>query len=218
MRKLIYIILNLLFITSCFAEDNDIHGELKNGLREIFVDFSKPMNYKVYRGDYVVFKFKTRDIKEFKIPELDINTTFPRPNGESPYIKLKKSGTYDFSLGSKQGVITVLDYSQGNYTEVTAEEAVKLIETINPFILDVRTQGEYESGHLENAGLVPVQVISSNIEALKSFNDEPILIYCQSGNRSTVASKILIDAGFKNIYNLRYGIGDWKAKGLKTVK
>lgn len=224
MKKLFYIILNLIFLSSCFANeakhDNsvEVHGELKNGLREIFVDLSKPMNYKVYRGDYVVFKFKTRDIKKFSIPELEINTTFPRPNGEKPYIKLKKSGKFKFTLGNYEGTLEVIDYTQGNYTEVTAEEAVNLIETINPFILDVRTHGEYEAGHLENAGLVPVQVLSSNIEALKSFKDEPILIYCQSGNRSTVASKILIDEGFKNIYNLRYGIGEWKTKGLKTVK
>lgn len=223
MKKLVYIVLNLLILTSCFANETknenvaEVSGELKNGLREIFIDFSKSKEYKVYRGDYVIFKFKTRDIKQFTIPELNINTTFPRPNGETPYIKLKKSGKYNFKLGTYEGTLEVIDYAQGNYTEVTAEEAVNLIEKVNPFVLDVRTNDEYDSGHLENAGLIPVQVLSTNIVALETFKDEPILIYCQSGNRSTVASKILIDAGFKSIYNLRHGIGDWKAKGLKIV-
>ena len=48
--------------------------------------------------------------------------------------------------------------------------------------------------------------------------DQDILIYCASGNRSTVASKILIDAGFKRIYNLRHGIAEWAEKGLPIMR
>lgn len=222
MKKTIYLLLSLFFITSCFSQEvknePEISGELNSGLREIIVDFNKPLNYKVYRGDYIVFILPESKTENLIIPGLEIETTLPIPENKKPYLKMKKSGLFKFSLGNKNGEIEVVDYTESNYNEVTSKEAIALIENINPFILDVRTQGEYLAGHIDGAGLIPVQVLSSNLEALEGFKNEPILLYCQSGNRSTVASKILIDAGFKNIYNLRFGIGEWKIKGYKTVK
>jgi len=45
-----------------------------------------------------------------------------------------------------------------------------------------------------------------------------ILIYCATGNRSTVASKILNDSGFKQIYNLRYGIYSWSKEKFPVIR
>ena len=104
------------------------------------------------------------------------------------------------------------------YEEITATEASKLIDSSNPFILDVRTEGEFASGHSPEATLIPVQVIGENLDKLEMYKNEPIFIYCRSGNRSTVASKILIEAGFNKIYNLEKGIGDWINSGLPIEK
>jgi rhodanese-related sulfurtransferase len=45
-----------------------------------------------------------------------------------------------------------------------------------------------------------------------------VLIYCATGNRSTVAAKILIDNGFKRIFNLRRGISGWEQEKLPVVQ
>ena len=47
------------------------------------------------------------------------------------------------------------------------------------------------------------------IGELAPYRNKDILVYCATGNRSTVASKILIDQGFTHIANLRHGIADW---------
>jgi len=71
-------------------------------------------------------------------------------------------------------------------------------------------------GHLENSILIPVQELQSRINELRAYKNNNILIYCATGNRSTVASKILIDSGFMKISNLKNGIAEW-AKGQYRV-
>jgi rhodanese-related sulfurtransferase len=120
-----------------------------------------------------------------------------------------------FSLGKNEN--KAVDFEGPGYWELSSDEAADLIKNINPFILDVRTKGEYLKGHLEGAYLLPVQILEREIELIEKYKDQDILIYCRSGNRSTVASKILLDSGFTNVYNLRYGINEWIAKGYPVV-
>ena len=127
---------------------------------------------------------------------------------------MKTSGTFPFSLGPVHGTIEVIDYREPHYMEVTSEETLQLIKNVNPFILDVRTSGEYKRGHLKDSVNIPVQELQSRLKELGPYKDERILIYCATGNRSTVASKILIDNGFKRIFNMRHGIADWIKKKL----
>ena len=93
-----------------------------------------------------------------------------------------------------------------------------LIKNEGPLILDVRTQHEYNRGHLHNSVLIPVQELQSRYKELGNHKDREILIYCATGNRSTVASKILIDSGFKHIVNMRGGISDWIKKNYPVVR
>ena len=114
-------------------------------------------------------------------------------------------------------MIEIIDYEGPRYWELSTEEGVELIDNIDPLILDVRTQGEYDDGHIEGAVLIPVQILSKSISLIEKYKDEDIFVYCRSGNRSTVSSKILADAGFTKIHNLRYGISDWQAKGYPVI-
>ena len=66
-------------------------------------------------------------------------------------------------------------------------------------VIDVRTEAEWNTGHLEGAFLIEWQDIlelSSDIP-----KDEEIYLYCRSGNRSGKATKILLDAGYTNAKN-----------------
>ena len=66
-------------------------------------------------------------------------------------------------------------------------------------VVDVRTEAEWDTGHLEGALHIEWQDIlniSSDIQ-----KDEEIFLYCRSGNRSGKATKILIDAGYLNAKN-----------------
>lgn len=199
-------------LQSCAAEDDGIRvsGELKGGLRIINLDDS--LDVSVYRGDYIVL---TSSLKQelLSIPSMNIEGYLPLTIDGKEYIKMKKTGAIDFLLGSRKGRIDVIDLTAPNYSEISSKEATEIIENISPLILDVRTEREFNSGHIEGATLIPVQVLSSRLGELDKYKEEPIFIYCRSGNRSTVAAKMLLDAGFTQIYNLRRGFTEWASEG-----
>lgn len=78
-------------------------------------------------------------------------------------------------------------------------------------LLDVRTQGEYDEGHIEGSTLIPVDELESRLSEIEEYKDKPILVYCRSGNRSVTASNILINNEFTKVHNLLGGIGAWNS-------
>ena len=106
--------------------------------------------------------------------------------------------------------------SSPNWQRVNVEEFDRAIEeNENAFLLDVRTQTEWEQdGHLENATLVPHSELEAREGELPSEKDTMILLYCRSGNRSQDAAQTLIDLGFTNIIELETGINGWKDAGM----
>ncbi len=83
-------------------------------------------------------------------------------------------------------------------------------------ILDVRTQGEYDEGHVEGVVLIPVQQLADRLDELPK--DKPLYVICRSGNRSMTASEILEKAGFKDIRNVQGGILAWQRAGYPVVR
>lgn len=99
--------------------------------------------------------------------------------------------------------------TDSNYKKISAEEAkARIDENKDVIILDVRTLEEYNEAHIENAILIPNEIIiDSPPDALPDLDAE-ILIYCRSGNRSQQAAEKLIDLGYTNVYDFG-GIIDW---------
>ena len=75
-------------------------------------------------------------------------------------------------------------------------------------ILDVRTNKEYEQGHIPGSVHVQLSEIGDKVKKLKK--DKDLVVYCQNGNRSIWAIKRLMGMGYKNLYNLKGGYNAWK--------
>ena len=94
------------------------------------------------------------------------------------------------------------------YVDVSVSEAKDMMDSNSLLlILDVRTQSEYNSGHIRNARLIPHTELEARIGELEE--DRLILVYCHSGGRSAAASQILVDNGFTQVYNMFSGILAW---------
>jgi rhodanese-related sulfurtransferase len=111
--------------------------------------------------------------------------------------------------GCASGATGVTNMNVEDFSKKTAESGV--------VILDVRTPGEFMTGHIQDAQNIDFESGSfeSQIESLDK--NGTYAVYCRSGNRSGQAVKVMQDAGFKNIYNLDGGVIDWANSGLPLV-
>ncbi len=197
-------------------------GEIVNGIREIqFKAGIDPHSIYVFRGENVKLIIKKQPFPfSVHIPDFNISKAAKENEDLEITFKAEKIGVYPIFCngdcpagdGALHGEIIVMQYKSGGeaqYKELTTEEAKTFIKKNNPLILDVRTPREYYSEHLPDAILIPLQQLAERISEIENYKDKEILIYCRSGNRSTVAGEILIKNGFKKIYNLRDGILGW---------
>ena len=81
------------------------------------------------------------------------------------------------------------------------------------FLLDVRTQEEWDEYHVPGATLIPLDELPNRLAELPS--DQPIMVICRSGNRSQVGRDILLQAGF-NAASITGGIKAWASAGYPT--
>lgn len=98
---------------------------------------------------------------------------------------------------------------------ISPEEVYRIItEGKDHFLLDVRTEEEYNDGHIEGAYLIPVQELENRLNEIPV--GKQIIVYCRSGNRSRTAANILMENGFGMVYDMG-GIVGWIEKGYPVV-
>ena len=98
---------------------------------------------------------------------------------------------------------------EASFVNITAEKAKQLMDTEeNYIILDVRTQEEYDQGHIPGAILIPDNRIDADAEKILTDQNQLILVYCRSGRRSKLAAERLVQLGYTNIKEFG-GILDW---------
>ena len=98
---------------------------------------------------------------------------------------------------------------EASFVNITAEKAKQLMDTEeNYIILDVRTQEEYDQGHIPGATLIPDNRIDADAEKILTDKNQLILVYCRSGRRSKLAAERLVQLGYTNIKEFG-GILDW---------
>jgi sulfur-carrier protein adenylyltransferase/sulfurtransferase len=101
--------------------------------------------------------------------------------------------------------------------EVDAPRAHELLDSLDPpLLVDVREQDEWSEGHLPGAVHVPRGNLESRIERAAPDRAQPIILYCQSGNRSAFATKTLEELGYEKVVSLAGGFTDWKRNGFPT--
>jgi len=108
-------------------------------------------------------------------------------------------------------VLGFLFYSraQANIPTITSDEAREYLNNSNYQFIDVRTDSEYTSGHIPKSIHIPLHEIQNRLSEIDSLKNKNIIAYCRSGARSSKATKILIEAGFK-VLNLSGGVLSWK--------
>ncbi len=102
--------------------------------------------------------------------------------------------------------------------KLSATDFNATIENKSVQLIDVRTPREYGGGHIKNAKNINYFNTDFFTQMNKLNKDEPLYIYCRSGNRSGKAASKLKKMGFKEVYDLQGGVLDWKKKNLELIK
>lgn len=97
--------------------------------------------------------------------------------------------------------------AKGIKTNITPEEAQKLIGQEDVYLIDVRTPEEYSEGHIPGAMNIPLDKLES-IQMIVPYADKTMIVYCRSGSRSAEAANQLEAYGYLKIYDLG-GIINW---------
>lgn len=96
-------------------------------------------------------------------------------------------------------------------------DAVRLMNQ-GALLVDVRSQAEFDGGHIIDARHVPQEAVAESAETLKRFKDKVVITCCESGMRSGAAARVFKAQGFTKVVNLRGGLQAWRAENLPLVK
>jgi rhodanese-related sulfurtransferase len=101
---------------------------------------------------------------------------------------------------------------------VSPLQATLMINREDAIIVDVREPHEYAAGHVPNARHIPMGQVDKRLGELDKFKDKPVIVVCQSGNRSSSTCNALTKRGFEKVYNLSGGISAWEQAGMPVTK
>ena len=115
--------------------------------------------------------------------------------------------------------VAACSQGDGDAPEMSAGElAARLASEAPPVILDVRTPREYAAGHLPGAINVPHKALPDKLAEILAFGDREVVLYCERGKRSVMATAVLREAGFSSIWHLQGHMVGWRDQGLPEHK
>ncbi len=103
---------------------------------------------------------------------------------------------------------------------ITRDELLEQMQRgVSSMIVDVRSRGEYDSGHLPGAVPVSFYSVISGMREQNISDHEPIVLYCEHGPRSGIAAMLLYLAGYRNVFSLDGHMKGWRGNGfpIETV-
>lgn len=101
---------------------------------------------------------------------------------------------------------------------ISVEAFEQKIKEKNIQILDVRTPEEVSKGKIAGATVINFRDTDFKTQIQKLDKNRPVAVYCGGGVRSNKAAKMLIELGYKNVFDLQGGLSAWLAKGKSVVK
>ena len=92
--------------------------------------------------------------------------------------------------------------------DVSVDEALRLWQSKEAVIIDVRTPGEYRDGHIPGVANIPLDELERRLHEVPK--DKKVVLICRTGNRSAQGTRLLRSKGFTNVFNSTGGMSTWK--------
>ncbi len=102
----------------------------------------------------------------------------------------------------------------GSVQRKVPAEVVQLMNHQNALLVDVRTDKDFQQGHIANALHIPLGLLENRLAELQPYKETPIIFICRSGSRSSVAAYKLKKRGFETVHTLGGGMMAWESANL----
>ena len=97
-------------------------------------------------------------------------------------------------------------------------EATRLINHEDAKVVDIRSQTEFEKGHIINAINISIDQLGGQLDKLKQYQKQGIILCCASGTVAGKEARKLMNEGFDKVYCLKGGILSWQNASLPLTK
>lgn len=101
---------------------------------------------------------------------------------------------------------------------ISSQDAIQLINRRNAVVLDIRDGAAFAAGHLPQARHVAFDDLAGKAPQVAKNKSTPVLLVCQTGQRSAKAEAVLKEAGYAEVYTLDGGLDAWSKAGMPVVK
>lgn len=101
---------------------------------------------------------------------------------------------------------------------VTLEFARAELEAGRAILIDVREPDEHATGVAKGAQLLPMRQLGARLAEIPSASDKPVLLICNTQNRSSATLSALRERGYKNLRFVQGGMSEWNRRGWPVVK
>ena len=133
------------------------------------------------------------------------------------------AGNHLFLVGAFVVVLALVvkaeyDNQTGKASQLDPTAAIRLMNSDDAVVVDVRDAADFNKGHIKNAKNIPISSLKGQLDGVAKSKDKPVLMYCRSGNISGKACRILKRSGFSNVHNLAGGILGWQDANLPLAK
>lgn len=102
--------------------------------------------------------------------------------------------------------------------KVNPSDAIRLVNSEDAIVIDVRGESEFKKGHILNSVHVPQNYLKDHLAKLEKHRQQPVIMACRTGSESARAGAVLVGHGFEKVYTLNGGILAWEAASLPLVK
>lgn len=122
---------------------------------------------------------------------------------------------YWAALAVASGAFLVIETlrQRGDSSSLSPVQATLMINREDATVIDVREQNEFVQGHIPNARHIPLAALEKRTAELEKLKQQPIIVCCASGARSSAAVATLRKLGCEKVFNLRGGIAGWQQAG-----